>query len=226
MDEMPTKEKTNYIHDATKAGLNVIPMVGGALASVFETVFSAPIDKRKEEWLKRLAKTVDELCNTVDGLTPEKLSNSPEFISMYLQASNIAIRTHSEEKLKALNAAVKNSVLVESFDESKKMIFLRVIDQMTPLHFKILHFLSFPEVYIQELDRQQPPNQSTHWGDLRNVWDELFKDIRSSNHLIDIAIMDLKTWGLVHVGKFHEASLHSSSTSFGKEFLKFINDET
>lgn len=226
MEELPIKEKADHIHDATKAGLNLIPMVGGALASVFETVFSSPIDKRKEDWLKCLAQTVDQLCEKVEGLTPEKLSNNPEFISIYLQASNIAIRTHSEEKLKALNAAVKNSVLLEGMDESKKMIFLRVIDQMTPLHFKVLHFLTFPEIYIKDLDSRQPPNHSTSWGDLRNVWDELFKDIRSSNHLIDIVIVDLKNWGMIHIGKFHEASLNSVGTGFGKEFVGFINDET
>ncbi len=82
MEKIPSKEKADYIHDATKASLNVIPVVGGALASIFETVFSSPIDKRKEEWLKRSAQTVDELCSKVEGLTPEKLSKDQEFISI------------------------------------------------------------------------------------------------------------------------------------------------
>ena len=93
---------------------------------------------------------------------------------------------------------------------------------------KILHFLIFPEIYIQELNSRQPPNVTTHWGGLGNVWDELFKeDIRSSNHMIDIVIMDLKNWGLVHVSSFGQASLsYSSGTQFGKEFMKFIDKET
>ncbi len=97
---------------------------------------------------------------------------------------------------------------------------------MTPLHIKILHFLTFPEIYIKELNSHQPRNQSTSWGDLRNVWDELFKDIRSSNPMLDVAVMDLRNWGLVHISKFHEASLNSVGTSFGKEYLGFINDKT
>ncbi|KAF3982106.1 MAG: hypothetical protein HFP81_01380 [Methylococcales symbiont of Hymedesmia sp. n. MRB-2018] len=226
LEELPIKNKSDYIHDATKAGLNLIPLVGGATAGVFETIFSAPIDKRKEEWLKRLSKTVDQLCQTVNGLTEKKLSNNPEFISIYLQASNIAIRTHNEEKLRALNAAVKNSVLIESLDESKKMIFLRIVDQMTLLHFKVLHFLSDPEKYIQDLNSRQPANQKTYWRDIRNVWDESFTDVRSNNPLIDLSISDLKNWGLIYIGKFHEASLQSVQTQIGQEFLGFINDRT
>jgi len=31
---------------------------------------------------------------------------------------------------------------------------------------------------------------------------------------------------VIHVSKFHEASLNSVGTSFGKEYLGFINDKT
>ncbi|TOO00399.1 hypothetical protein CGH46_22250, partial [Vibrio parahaemolyticus] len=83
----------------------------------------------------------------VENLTPEKLSEHDAFISAYLQASNIAVRTHQEEKIKALNNAVKNTVLNNEIDETLKLMFIRFIDEMTPLHFRILHFLSTPEHY-------------------------------------------------------------------------------
>ena len=223
MSDYPEKEKLDYAHDTTKAALNLIPVVGGALASVFETVFSSPIDKRKEEWLVRLAETVDDLCERVDGLTPEKLSEDSEFVSVYLQASNIAIRTHHEEKLKALNAAVKNTVLRKDIDESKKLIFLRIIDQMTPFHFKVFHFLTYPEKYIQSLNDKLPANTHTHWGDLRNVWDETFTDVKSSNKLIDVVLNDLFGWGFIGSANFHQLSMNSAATILGKEFIQFID---
>lgn len=223
MEDIPTKELKDYGHDAVKAGLNVVPLVGGALATVFETVFSAPIDKRKEEWLKELAATVDDLCHQVEGLSPETLSKNDLFISAYLQASNIAIRTHHESKLNALKAAVKNTVLLNDYDESKKLIFIRIIDEMTPLHFKVLHFLAIPEGYIAELNKNQGPNVSTHWGDLRNVWDETFKDIRSSDPLIDIVVNDLHRFGFVHIDQFYKASMNSVSTKTGQDFIRFVD---
>ena len=226
MDEQPEKETKDYAYGATKAGLSAIPLIGGSLTAIFETIFSSPIDKRKEEWLTMLVETVNELCEKVEGLTPEKLSNNPEFISIYLQASNIAIRTHNEEKLKALNAAVKNSVLQKDLDESKKMIFLRLIDQMTPFHIKVFHFLSFTEQYVKELDSRQPKNQSTHWGSIGNVWDAYFEEVKTGNALIDLVTSDLKNYGLIYVDKFHLATLTSVSTELGREFVEFITEKT
>jgi hypothetical protein len=183
-------------------------------------VFSTPIDKRKEAWLKELANIVNELCQEIDGLTLDRISENQEFISASLEASNIAVRTHHQEKLKALKAAVKNTVLRADLDESKKMIFIRIIGQMTPLHFQVLNFLSFPEKYINAFNSQND-NTLTHWGDLRNVWDARFKEIRSDNPIIEIAIQDLYSYGLIYINVFHKANLSSVATKFGREFIEF-----
>ncbi|EJG0987555.1 hypothetical protein C4G66_RS11540 [Vibrio parahaemolyticus] len=225
MEELPqNKEWKDYGHAGVKATLSVIPLAGGALATLFETVFSAPIDKRKEDWLILLANTVDEVCEKVENLTPEKLSEHDAFISAYLQASNIAVRTHQEEKIKALNNAVKNTVLNEDIDETLKLMFIRFIDEMTPLHFRILHFLSTPEHYIQKLNTN--PNSYTHWGDLRNVWNKTYTDIGSNAPIIDLIISDLNRFGMVRIKQFHEASLDSVGTSMGQKFIDFIELES
>jgi len=224
VEELPQKDIKDYGYNSIKVGLNAVPLVGGAIATVFETVFSSPIDARKEAWLCDLAKTVDDLCNKVENLTPEKLSKNDEFISAYLLASNIAIRSHQKEKLAALRAAVKNTVLITDYDDSKKMIFIRVIDEMTPLHFRLLTFLSSPEIFINKLNEKEGPNSRTNWGSLGNVWDETYKDIRADNSLIDIVISDLHRFGFIHVDQFHKASMNSVSTSIGKQFIGFINE--
>jgi uncharacterized protein with HEPN domain len=225
MEEFPSKDASDHVHALTKVGLNAIPYAGGSLATLFETIFSAPIDKRKEAWLRDLAETIDELCKQVDKLTPDKLSKNEEFISAVLEASNIAIRTHHKEKIKALKSAVKNTVLIKNYGEIKKMIFIRVIDEMTPLHFKVLHFLSTPDRYMSALSEEQGPNTTIVWGSLTQAWDEMFKDIRANDPLIDLVISDLHRFGFVSIDKFHKANTSgSSSTSMGKQFLNFIGE--
>ncbi len=226
MDKFPEKAKADYAYDGAKGTLSCIPVIGGAITTLFETILSAPIDKRKRIWLESLAKTVEDLCSEVEGLSPEKLSQNEEFVSACIQASNIALRTHQDEKLKLLLSAVKNAVLLKDIDESKKLIFLRVIDEMTSLHIKIFLFLAKIPYYVEELDKRQPSNHSTNWGDARNVWDETFTDIRSSNQIIDVIIADLKRYGFVYINKFHEARLDSATTSFGNEFLKYIEEKS
>lgn len=226
MDDYPQKKRGDYAHETTKAALNIIPVVGGAVASVFETVFSAPIDKRKQEWLKRLADTVQALCDKIEGLTPERLAKNEAFVSVYLQASNVAIRTHHKEKLDALNAAVMNTVLLEEYDESKRAIFVRLIEQLTPLHIRALRFLAHPDFYLNELKSREPPNVSCHYGGLTNVWNKYYDGIRSQDPLMNIVITDLNLNGLIFVKSFSDTGSSSSvATKLGMEFLKFISPE-
>ncbi|HAS6263124.1 TPA: hypothetical protein RQJ64_004432 [Vibrio vulnificus] len=224
MEELPqNKDLKDHAHSGVKAALNLIPFAGGALASVFETVFSAPIDKRKEEWLILLASTVEEICEKVEELTPETLSENEAFISAYLQASNLALRTHQAEKIAALNSAVKNTVLLEDLDETLKMIFIRFIDDMTPLHFRVLHFLSNPNEYINKLMTDE---SATVTGDLQDVWNELYTDVSTNDPLIDLVISDLYNLGLLTAKTFRDARLGSVSTPLGLQFIEFIEYES
>lgn len=98
---------------------------------------------------------IDEFCNTVEGLKPENLANNEEFVSICIHASNIALRTHQEEKLKRLLNAVKNSAVYNIANESKRMIFLRVIDELTELHFRVFIFLVDIKKHTENLDAKQ-----------------------------------------------------------------------
>lgn len=238
MDNFPEKEAKDYAYGAVKATLNLIPDVGRSLSVIFETIFSSPLDKRKEEWLKNLAQTVEELCNTVKDLTPEKLADNPEFISFYLQASNIALRTHNKEKLKALNSTVKNCILLQDINESKKMIFLRIIDEITPIHFKIFDFLSNYKNNLEEYNNknsgfQREVKLTMSHGKTYDVLSSIHSDIHVDDPLIEIVISDLKNYGFLD--KTFSMSRNSSSqfgtnesfvTSFGKDFIRFINSNS
>ena len=131
------------------------------------------------------------------------------------------MRTHHQEKLKALKAAVKNTALRADLDEIKYMIFIIIIGQMTPLHFQALNFLSFLKKYTDALNSQNG-NTLTHWGDLKNIWDKRFKEVRSDNPVIEIDIQDLYSCGLIYINEFHKANLPSVATKFGREFIEFV----
>lgn len=224
MEDYPeNKNWKDFTHSAIKAGLSSVPAAGGAISVLFETVFSAPLDNRKNNWIKEIATVIDELQLKVDGLTPENLSKNDEFISIVQQSSNIAIRSHHSEKLKALRNAVKNTVLIENYEESKKMIFLRVIDEMTPLHFRLLDFLIYSNKYVKALEERQNPNIKQNWVSLAFVWNQTFTDISSNDPMIEMVVSDLFKFGLVSTKDFHLSSLDSNSTNTGQDFLRFIS---
>lgn len=235
MNEFPEKDIKDYAHGAVKAALNLIPDVGRSLSVIFETVFSSPLDKRKEAWFKQLAQTVEELSKEVDGFSLESLSNNEEFISFYLQASNIALRTHNKEKLKALNSSVKNCILLKDISESKKMIFLRIIDEMTPFHFQVFDFLSNYPDYLNNYNQhhsvlQKQVTRQMSRGKIYDVWDSIHKEVSSLEFLITIVISDLKNYGFLNKNfdmsttEDNSFEIKSFSTSFGQDFIRFINE--
>src|SRR5690348_4059204 len=93
---------------AAKALASLIPFAGGPAAEVLGAIIAPRIEHRTTEWLEGIAKRLDELSKRVEKLTPEYLSQHEAFTTAFLHASQIAIRTHQEEKREALQNAVLN----------------------------------------------------------------------------------------------------------------------
>lgn len=221
MDKFPETSKSDYAHAVAKGIISATPVAGGPLSILFENIFTTPLDKRKKEWFQSLSDAIEELTKKVEDITPESLSNNEIFISVSMQATQIALRNHQKEKLNALKNAVKNSAI--SIDENKVLMFTRIIDDMTPLHLKILEFLNNTNIIEQELQNKLPKNMKQHYGDNMNMWKEYYPELNSSNELIIHISKELYTKGFLH----NERALHSSgkqTSKFGDEFLDFISD--
>ena len=215
------KQSNDYVHATFKGLVSSIPFAGGALSVLFDTVFSAPIDKRKKEWLLSLDEAIKELTIKVDGLTPESLRENEVFISVAMQASQIALKNHQKEKLEALSNAVFNAVIMTSINENKALIFTRIIDEITPLHIQLLSFLDNPDRYEKLLQDKTGKNMFTHYPGNINIFEETFPEMLAEKELIEQVVKELYVKGFV----FHD-SIHGSkgrvTTNYGREFLNFI----
>jgi hypothetical protein len=96
----PPSEKTvgDAAHEIGKAVLSVVPAAGGPLVALFENIFTAPLNKRRQQWLEDLANVVSDIQEKLNGVTPEMLSQNEMFVTAALQASQIAIRNHRRRK--------------------------------------------------------------------------------------------------------------------------------
>ncbi len=228
MSSYPKKTKSDHFHTALKSALSVVPGAGGLLSILFENIFSSPIDKRKEEWITSLGTKIDELIENDEHITPKSLSENPTFISVALQASQQALRNHQEEKLTALRNAVLNTAIDITIDENKALLFTNIIDEITPLHMKLLAFYNDVEKYEKKLQGKTGANtamQSTmvHYSANIDIWEESFPNLAASRDLIVLIVQDLNRKGFI----FHDnlaSGKGSATTNFGKEFLAFISE--
>ncbi len=130
--EEPKKSARDVAYTVVKAAVSGVPIVGGPAAELLGLVFGPPLEKRREKWLEQLAGAVEEILDKMADLTPDTLSQNEVFVSTALRVTEIAIRTHQQEKLEALRNAVVNAALPEAPDETLQQIFLNHVDNLTP----------------------------------------------------------------------------------------------
>lgn len=226
MDKPPTKKSAGDIaREIGRAVMSVIPAAGGPLQVAFENIFSAPIEKRKEAWLEQLASVVEEVQERVADITPEKLAANEAFVTVAMQASQVAIRNHQKAKLEALRNAVLNSALPNPPQEDDQMIFLRLIDQLTPWHLRVLALLDNPVGWMERNGIQNPD-----WGigGPSTVLEHCLPDLRGQRETYDQIVRDLQTEGLLGQGQYLHVTMTGSgmvasrTTERGKRFIKFI----
>lgn len=228
MEELPKKKQASDIaRDVGRAIVSLVPAAGGPLQIAFESVFSSPLEKRKEAWLEQLAGVMTELQARVDGLTPERLAANEIFVTVAMQASQIAIRNHQQVKLDALRNAVLNSVLINHPDEDEQMIFVRLIDHLTPWHLRLLQFLDEPRQWMERNGIQTP---GWSMGGVGSALEHSMPRLRGQQETYDQIIRELQSEGLISQGQFlhvtmtADGMLGSRSTERGKRFIRFITD--
>lgn len=217
----------DYIHTGIKAGLSTAPFIGGPIAEFFSFVIAPPLEKRRTEWLIEIYKRLQLLEKTSEDFKPENLAKNEKFFSVFLQATQIAMRTHQKEKLEALRNAVINSVIIPTIDENLQMIFLNLVDRYTPWHLTILQFSDNPGRYAKDHQIQYPI-----WalGGFSHMIEYTFKELQGRPFFYKQILKELVSDGLIkesehfHAGKSGDGMFDARTTNLGKQFLNFIQN--
>jgi hypothetical protein len=168
--------------------------------------------KRLDKWTVYVQQAIDELES--EGVTIEELVKDEAFVTALLQTTQIAMRNHQTEKLEALRNALLNVALGTQPNENKQQMFLTLIDELTPDHIRILHFLD------TELSRLKGQAED---GSLRDRLYREFPELRDQEGYVLMIIATLYGRGLV-VGDAPQApdTANAYPTAMAKEFLAFI----
>lgn len=222
------KSGTDAAYELGRAVVSAVPMAGGPLQVLFENIFTAPLERRKAEWLRDLAEVIEEIDRRVEGLEAADLGRNEAFVTTAMQASQIALRNHQREKLEALRNAVLNAGLPNAPSDDEQAIFVRLIDQLTPWHLRLLAFLNDPIAWMTTSGSGNPGWPA---GAVATVIEHCFPDLRGKRDLYDQLVQDLQVAGLVAQGPYmhgmmtSQGMVASRTTSIGRRFLAFITDK-
>jgi hypothetical protein len=139
--QVPRNETRSEVAVAlVKGALQAVPIAGGLLAEVVN-LFVNPAEKRKERWLIEVSSVIEKLQKEV-GLVPEVLQKDERFISFLYQATQIALRNHREEKIRALRETLEATAKGNMPEEDTAFQFLRYVDELSVTHLRVLGSLN------------------------------------------------------------------------------------
>ena len=215
LDPITQQSAIDWASGIVTAGISAVPKWWAAPAAMVFGMITAPLlSKRRDEWFEELGLEINELRRKVDALTPEALSKNQAFISVLVQASQTALRTHEPEKLEALKNAVVNMAISAVAPETiaprgdLELMFLRNLEAFTPIHLRVLRACVSLTVEEREALRRE-----------RDVSDQ--------------AIIDLVNCGLIRDTRPYAARNRDSHealiierwdiSNLGRQFLQFIS---
>lgn len=221
-DLEPDGEK---IHRLARIGISAIPVVGGPMVEIFNSVLESPLSKRRTETMIQLGEVINDLIE--QGVVTEAgLQDNDAFISTVAEVCAISLRNHEAEKLEALRNAVKNSALPSCPKDDYRQLFLNFVDVCTVTHIKLLHLFENPQNWIKGQGREFP--KSWMMGGLTQVIEYALPELIGQEKLYSQIWKDLYQRGLVttdSLGTTMSAnSMVSGRTSpLGAQLINFLS---
>jgi hypothetical protein len=216
-DKAPKPSSGDVAYTLAKAGLSAIPVVGGPIAELVQLVLQPPLERRRHIWFEELAARLRAL--EIRQISLESLQTNEQFISATLQATLIAMRTHQEEKLRALRNALFNIATGHGPDETLQSIFLNMIDAFTDWHIKILRLF-------------QHPTAHGAMTQLYEVLEWAYPELAGRNEVYDTIWNELSSLQLVNIRFLHgalggmDSLITKRTTELGDLLLGFIGEST
>jgi len=220
---LPSQTKGDTVQAIVRVGLSIVPP-GAAVAELINLVIQPALNRRRDAWLNDLAADVEKLKERPDAPTLEQLSQNDVFVTVMLNASAAAMRTHQTEKLEALRAAVINAALPMPPGEQEQLMFVQLIDDLTPMHLQILRFMRDPAGWFEQHKIPKPEVTVGMWplilvsafpsfaGDA-----EVFSQVMS-----ELVPLGLAGYRMVAVEMSQQQLLEKLTTPLGDRFLDFI----
>ena len=225
-DKAPKASPGDAAHSLIRAAVSATPVVGGPAAVIFEAILRPPIEKRRDEWIESIVAELKKLEADFDEVKMENLREHEGFITTLASASQIAMRTHQDEKLEALRNAVLNTAMRSEPDEDLQAIFLHLVDRFTPWHLKILKLFEQPEQWLKQHDIDY---SHYYMGSPAQVLEDAFPELRDQREFYDLIVSELSSAGLMGIGSLHSSMtatgmLSGRTTQLGRRFLRFISE--
>lgn len=211
-------EKKEIREVIVKAGLNLVPGIGGALASILEDYLSQRKEVRLKEFLNDF---LNDMKQRNDNIVQDYV-NSEEFLDVFENILSDIIKTRSKQKRQMLKNLLVNSCTIQKTSYEKTEEFQHLIDVINLTGLLILSaFYKLQDIYMDSEEKN-----------INKIWDEIKiqTGIMEESTLLDY-IGELESRSLVESFRNNYYSIECGVSFYGErpyitkkgiEFYKYI----
>jgi hypothetical protein len=199
-----------------RAAVGSVPIVGPAATELVNLFFRPASEERGKEWAEQILAALEQI-RARGNVDLAALGKDQAFVDVVAQATHIAMRNYQQEKREALRNAIANSAGPQAPEESKRQMFLQFIDRFTVWHLKLLRFFA------------EPPTNTFNENNVSQIIETSFSELRGKKEFYQQIWNDLRVAGVVlpspqlGIATVQPPGPIKQTTSFGDEFLAFIN---
>jgi hypothetical protein len=223
LEPQPEPTHLDYFAAVVKLAVSSIPDWGGPASELFGMLTAPLLGKRRDEWFEELRLRLNDLTSKVEGLTIESLARNEDFVSVVVDASQTAIKTHQRKKIEALRNAVLNVAVGTAPATDKQSIFLQYVERLQPLHLELLAYMEDPKEHGATWVNHQMGSTSVY-----EVIYKVFPALCNQFQLVNLVVIDLQSAGFIAAdirSAMAQAPRFPKWVTFhGEEFLKFIRE--
>jgi hypothetical protein len=130
----PEKDDRDFGYSVARASLGMVPYFGPPLTEIADLCVGMPLQKRRDQWFKKLHELLLEVRERFGNFDATKLSEDQEFITIVQRASDTVVRNHRSEKLEAAENIVFNAAAGFKIEEVLRDTFFSFL---TDFHHNI-----------------------------------------------------------------------------------------
>jgi hypothetical protein len=204
----------------------VAKVTSGVLSPVFpeliEFCFRRPVEKRRDEWFNQLEGAFNEIGEEVNGLSPAKLAENEEFITVLHRATDLALRTHQAEKRRLHRNAVVSAGSLTPPELDKQTYFLKLVDELTINQVLVLNLYRNP---LEWFNRHNYKPQDYSAASRIEVLNQAYPQFFENQDMKELVLGELNRQGLLSglTGMVSGPTVYHPMTSkLGCEFLDYV----
>ena len=206
--------KSPIIKGLIDGGLSLIPFFGQAITSVLDARAFQLFEKNTKHFVKELKQLVEYID---DEKLDKEFIESDEFISLLTEVLSRNARTYEDEKVRFFARVFINSAIHGMSKVPYKEGFVRIIDELSADHIRVLSFIYEKSLPSTEEDREENRDRvlASQISEALNIPGS--RVLAYCEQMIRFGL--LQDWG---IGRYDYKPGSYEITDYGREFAAFL----